>query len=355
MACAWFGPLNDAPVRPLHLLPVDTPMPSNWLLSDTPEGDRFGEFTGMGHTPEEALELLTEMSRYWNNGLELLDAIEIPKEMYYVALTISILIASAKNVLEFYILRNRLGYGEGDAESILKCMHHITNEEIKHSEELAILCNKDNRLGFHSEAVGYKFFPEKLYWRADKLRVLLKTEFQEVLDRIKNGQRPLAFFEGAGNYVYALKESRWEYFIFSDGKMDEQTAVRAYSTKKAVVLEINADHEDSLLIDVEFRLFVPYIPVRLLPNGCVKMEDPVGYYLHEERKLEEKQKWVVSRNNGIYTIILDKKLFGISEGKSFRLSLRRNGEKSSSWKPKDRVFPRLMYGLISPDEKVFLL
>jgi len=354
VAFAWFGPLNDAPVRPLHLLPIDTAVPSNWLLSDTPEGDRFGEFTGMGHTPEEACTLLSEMNKYWKEGLALLDAVDVPQEMRYVAQAISILIASAENVLSFYLLRNQLGYGEGEAEAVLKQMSKIAEEEIRHSEELAAICEKDNRLGFHSEAVGYKFFPEKLRWRVERLRGLLNTEFPEVADRILERQAPLAFFEGKENPVYALSEGRWENFIFKDGETDGQTAVRMYSQEKEIVLEIAADHEDTILIDAEFRMFIPYVPVRLCQDGSIELEDPVGYYLNEERRAEEKKKWAVTRKNGVYTVVFDKESFGLFEGKPFRLAIRRSGEKNSAWKQEDRVFPRLMYGRISPDEKVFI-
>ena len=75
----------------------------------------------------------------------------------------------------------------------------------------------------------------------------------------------------------------------------------------------------------------------------------------EERKKEEARKWKTMRKDGIYRIVLSKEAFGLSDGKAFRIGIRRLGKHSSSWKKADRVFGRLMYGEISPDEKTFIL
>ena len=41
-------------------------------------------------------------------------------------------------------------------------MESIVKEEINRSLRMVELCRFDSRLGFHSEAEGYKYFPEKL-------------------------------------------------------------------------------------------------------------------------------------------------------------------------------------------------
>ncbi len=354
VAFAWFGPLNDAAARPLHLLPIDMAMPSNWILSDSCEGDRFGELTGMMHTPEEAETLLCEMEKHWNEGLALLKTVPLPEEMYTVAEAISFLFSSAKNLLSFYLLRNRLGYGEGNSVDILQRMEEIAREEIQNSTALASLCEKDTRLGYHSEAVGYKFFPEKLLWRVNRLQEMLETEFPVVSSRLQEGKCPLAFFEGEGHMVYPLASHPWQAFVMENGTADPDTKIRLLRTADSFLLEIDARHDDPICIDAEFRMFVPYAPVTLHPDGTATISDDFGYFLTADRKAEEVGKWQTTRENGIYRICLSKAGFGLSDHKAFRLGVRRL-EKKSSWKKADRVFPRLMYGRISPDEKVFIL
>jgi len=355
VAFAWFGPLNDAPARPLHLLPIDVSVPSNWLLEETSEGDRFGEFTGMTHSPEEAEKLLSEMEKHWKKGLDLLVTIPCPYEMRTVSEAISILIGSAKNILSFYLLRNQLGYREGDAKEVLCLMEGIAKEEIKNSKALAQLCEKDMRLGYHSEAVGYKFFPEKLLWRAQRLREMLEKEFPLVTERIQEGKSPLAFYEGDGNPIYRVADGVWENFKLADGSEDTKTRIRVHKNERDFILEIHALHNDPIRLDVEFRMFVPYVPVLLDEDGHIELADDVGYFISEERKKEEARKWKTMRKDGIYRIVLSKEAFGLSDGKAFRIGIRRLGKHSSSWKKADRVFGRLMYGEISPDEKTFIL
>lgn len=355
VAFAWFGPLNDAPARPLHLLPIDTAVPSNWLLSDTCEGDRFGEWTGMMHTPEEAETLLSDMDICWKKGLSLLTSITVPEEMRSVAEAISILITSAKNMFSFYLLRNRLGYGEGNETDLLRQMEEIARAEIAHSTLLADLCKADARLGYHSEAVGYKFFPEKLLWRAERLREMLETEFPVVRDRIAEGKTALSFFEGEGNYVYPLSESPWENFVHSDGSIDPNTKIRVRRTEDAYIFEIDANHDDAFSIEPEFRMFIPYIPVQLQKDGTVHFMDEMGYFLTETEQVAENQKWNVRRRDGIYTICLRKSDFSLADGKAFRFSFRRLGSHPSVWHPGSTSFNRLMYGTICPGEKVFIL
>jgi hypothetical protein len=50
------------------------------------------------------------------------------------------------------------------------------------------LCERDSRLGFHSEAEGYKYFPEKIRWRMDQLQNTLAAAVPELETRIRNGE-----------------------------------------------------------------------------------------------------------------------------------------------------------------------
>ncbi len=355
IAFSWFGPINDAIARPYHLLPKDVALPSNWILSESVEGDRFGEFCGMVHTPEETVILLDRMLENWQTGLDILESIAPPQEMLSVAKTILLLIRSAKNMMQFYIFRNRLGYTEDDALRLLSEMEKLCKEEIANSLAVAKLCEKDTRLGFHSEAVGFKFFPEKLLWRAKRLKTLLETEFCEVRERIAAGKAPLAFFTGENAYVYDTKKSSADTFVFADNTQDKDTKISVRETDKSFVLEIFANHEDAFKIDAEFRMFLPYVPLTLNPDATLSPENGPGYFIIKKNVSAELEKWKISRDAKTYKIVIDKETFGIEKGKAFRIAVRRCGKKTSYWKLPGKVFTRLMYGEISPDEKVFIL
>jgi hypothetical protein len=200
----WLGPMQDSPVAPLHLKPIDRPMPSTWLATDAVGGDRLGECMCNGHTHEEIQELVGFMDFYWSKGARLLNTVDDfgfseRCEQKSVANATALIFRSGYNVIRFYYLRRLLGIGKGDPVSILAELREIVNEEIQNSLKLIPICESDNRIGYHSEAHGHKIFPEKLKWRIDKLRELLASEFPEVEARIAKGAAPLAFYTGDGS------------------------------------------------------------------------------------------------------------------------------------------------------------
>jgi hypothetical protein len=71
---------------------------------------------------------------------------------------------------------------------LLKQLTDIINEEIENDRQLIELCEKDSRLGFHSEAEGYKYFPEKIRWRMDELNKVLNNDVPDVKKQILNGE-----------------------------------------------------------------------------------------------------------------------------------------------------------------------
>ena len=199
----WFGPMQDSPAVPLHLIPVDMPMPSTWLLDNMVGGDRIGECLTDGHTLSEARELSGRMSALWDEGVKILESIPSFEkyeraEQQSCASAINLLFKSGYNILRFYELRHRLGICVGNNSAILSEIREIVRAEIEISKALIPLCEADLRLGYHSEAHGYKFFPEKLLWRIEELEKLLAEEFPRVEKRIEEGLAPLAFYMGEG-------------------------------------------------------------------------------------------------------------------------------------------------------------
>lgn len=351
---AWYGLLCDSPARPLHLLPIDMAVPSNWLLTQSVEGDRFGETIGMMHTPIEVKTLLDTMLKYWQEGMALIENICIPDEMRTLCEAIAILVESARNTLDFYLMRNAIGYNMSDSASILEDMQKLVIREKENSLALLTLCRKDKRLGYHSEAVGFKFFSEKLLWRVSRLDEVLDGEFPVVRERICSGLSPLAFFDGEGNTIYSIADGKWENFVFENGKIDKSTRIHIDDAAEDYRITIEANHSDDIIIEPEFTMFVPYIPVHITCDANVELKDMQRYFLSEKDARTESAKWRVTKDKNRYIINLSKRDFGLDDGRVFRIAVRREGEQKSFWHIGDNEFFRLAYNRYRPDSKVFI-
>ncbi len=183
LAFEWYGPLHHSIVWPWHLFPVDRPVSPSWIMKNFPEvsGDRIGECLAYHHTLPEALTLCTEMSDLWAKGCALLEPLR--KEFagdaarqadLNLAAAIGLQMKSTKNLLEFYFLREEMLYEKKDHRAALS---ELVRREIRNTEEMHQLCLQDGRLGYHSEAEGYLFFPEKLAARKALLEELLTVDF----------------------------------------------------------------------------------------------------------------------------------------------------------------------------------
>ncbi|MBO4632696.1 MAG: hypothetical protein J5858_12300, partial [Lentisphaeria bacterium] len=179
----WYGPLHHCIAWPLHLFPVDEPISPSWILKNFPEvsGDRIGECLGYHHTLQEALELCSDMSRTWQKGIDILESlraeyVDNPPRLadMNLARAIGLQMKSTVNLLAFYSLREDMLYFRHDHLAEMKA---IVLDEIANSQAMRDLCLKDSRLGYHSEAEGYLFFPEKLNARIQLLQELLEKDF----------------------------------------------------------------------------------------------------------------------------------------------------------------------------------
>ena len=91
-----------------------------------------------------------------------------------LAEAIGLQMKSAYNLLNFYFLREDMLFYKRDH---LQEMRHIVKEEIANTLEMEKLCREDCRLGYHPEAEGFIFFPEKLQARVKLLQELLEEDF----------------------------------------------------------------------------------------------------------------------------------------------------------------------------------
>ena len=363
----WHGPMGDAPVWPLHLEPVDLPVSRSYKLMNMVGSDRMGETMLMSHTYSEILALLNIMSKKWTKGTQIISKLDAKDdykraEQQWVSSALDILFKSGSNIFKFYDLRSKLAFFSEDKKDILEKMREIVLEEIEHSKKLEKLCIKDKRLGYHCEAIGFKFFPEKLRWRIQLLEELLKTEFPMVLKRIENGMLPLPFCFGLGEdshrYI-ARKDSEWEDMQARNGK-NTKAKIRVRETEDAFIVEVKNSDSGEIKIKPEFEMFHPYITVMIKENGEPYFVSAQSYGLYGENLKKELEKWKIYKNadgeETIYTVVLKKADFFTGEQiPPFRLAVSIEGEKASDWEKGDRFFHRLIFGNFSPDSYVFIV
>lgn len=184
----YYGPMHDGPVWPLYLKPRDLPLAPTWLLQYPPSGDRIGEFICFTHTADEIETLFSRMVRHWRKGMTILDRIKPafqnnPDRLLDigVAAALGLQFQSGLNILRFYRLRDKLLELKPAVQlRELQTLRRIVKDEMRIDRELLALCRQDSRLGFHSEAEGYKYYPARIEWRLKQLEQLLAGEFPDV-------------------------------------------------------------------------------------------------------------------------------------------------------------------------------
>ena len=287
--------MHDGVVWELALKPKNISLSRSWQLIDKPNGDRIGEALFYGHTLDEAITLVDNIIAGWNEGInELGNLINENNEQISVIKALDILFKSGRNILEFYRLREILGKGRGNHQTINK-MVSIVDNEIVNSEMMIALCENDGRLGYHSEAEGYKFFPQKLKHRISTLEILKNSEFTEVINRFESGNVPLEYYLGIEEDVKSyhpqnsLKYSQWEFL--SDG---ESKFKMAYDDD-FVYYELTCPRKTAFRICNEFRLMFPSPVVVIDDKGSVELS--LNCYTHQSifgNKIKmELDKWAV--------------------------------------------------------------
>lgn len=360
----WYGPMHDGPVWPLQLIPKNLPLAGTWLTYEAVGGDRIGECLLNGHTLDEAIQLCEMMSYAWHKGAVQMESISNPGNEYrrneqkQVAHALDCQFESGLNILRFYNLRNCLAYAKpGDQKELLLRMRDIVNREIVISRRLEELSTKDKRLGYHSEAEGYKYFPQKLRWRIEKLEALLMEEFPEVENRIAQGKVPFDFYYGdvQGEKKYKLTHTNigfapWENLVFEDQKEDSNSLWRASQDEDHLFIEIkfrdfNAD--EKLQIRIEFQLLWPYPMLYVTPKGEKTFEMAFYYMLHEKNLEQELNKWQMttsmSDNEWKATFCIRKKDVDWDGIKPLRLNIGRIGQRTSKWVNSEYYCARLIF------------
>ena len=393
----YYGPIHDGPVWPLLLKPADAPLSPSWQIGSSvtreawpPSGDRIGECIGDVLTLEEVVELTRRMTESWEKGMMVLKGLQDhysnePERILDigVAQALGIQLRSGYNILNFYLLREKMFRMEGrERLDILTELSEIINEEIDLDEQLLLLCEKDSRLGFHSEAEGYKYFPEKIKWRMEQLRNVLANDVPEVKNLIRNDQPLFPEFtgktpEGPRADCIAMYDTLWSdtgFLSNSDLKWQacnngsDKTLVQwtsAYSKDALyIIVSINeATDPDSNLLTLG-SIEVKIEPNRLYPAihfifspGDVN-NDPVhilGYplvYSAGIREFLEKRKRYSAVRIPLQAIGLNAiNLHPIR----MNVILHKKAGGSSSWIPNNPITPRLIHGSDNPADLGWLL
>jgi len=268
IAFEWFGPLHHSIVWPWHLKPVDQPISPSWILKNFPEvsGDRIGECIAYQHTFAEVRELCHQMHKYWQKGCDITTPLlkvfqnneaRLADLRLYQAINCQI--RSTKNLLDFYFLREEMFFNKNDN---LNKMQKIVLDEIENTLKMKELCEKDNRLGYHSEAEGFLFFPEKLAARTILLHELLQKDFPHFDFNSKEiqqytGELPIRKVaqcppcKNSEKYPIGASDSSWS----------------TYHTDKKIYFTVDHAKNKKLSLELAPCRLWPAAPIIIQPNG----------------------------------------------------------------------------------------
>lgn len=266
IAFAWYGPLHNSIVWPLHLYPVDQPIAPSWILKHFPEisGDRIGECLIFKHTLQEAVTLIEKMNEAWQKGMtELLPLREIFKDVTArqrdidLAEAIGIQIRSTLNMLKFYAMREDMLYYKNDH---LRSMRDIVLDEIELSRQMIVLCSKDSRLGYHSEAENYLFYPEKLEMRIKLLEQLLEdfAGFDINADWVDKYTGKVM-----DGHSHSLKDKEWYNLT------DSEIQYRVFRDGDDIVMEVRNHLGSPVALEIEPCRLWPPLRIDIDRDGAV--------------------------------------------------------------------------------------
>lgn len=292
----YYGPMHDGPVWPLFLEPVDAPLSPTWQIGSSttlkpwpPSGDRIGECIGEILTLEEVVELAKRITTSWDKGMSILSGLEKkykdePERLAEigVAEALGIQLKSGYNILNFYNIREKMLRSKDKKRlEMLNSLKKIINEEILLNERLLVLCSNDSRLGFHSEAEGYKYFPEKIQWRMDQLKHVLNYDIPRFKNIIRKNELLYPEYTGMdpqGKTAFAswkddsfdsdgkinLPSSlKWLEFDYGEGKNDLKWA--ALNDKQTLFIVIEESSGNEINTSTITNVYMKIEPRRLWP------------------------------------------------------------------------------------------
>jgi hypothetical protein len=391
----YYGPMHDGPVWPLLLRPEDAPLSPTWLLGSAPggppwppSGDRIGECFMEALTLDEMVELARRMSAAWDRGLDILQRLaprvaDEPERLLDigVAEALAIQFRSGYNILRFYRLREEMFRAEGTRRLVmLDTLSDIIREELDLDERILTLCERDSRLGFHSEAEGYKYFPEKIHWRMRQLRQVLEKDVPELGQLIRDGEPLFPGFTGkepTGAVAHCVRGDaaiwssteldlpphlRWqacshglsESRVMWTSTFDGDALYVVVSEATAASGEESASPVSSVLVKIEPRRLWPCKHFIFSPGAAMRAEIPDKVTLQsvEGRVFVEPQAW-----RAVACIPLERIGLSVKRLHPVRLNVQveQRGAGMVAWRPSNPAARRLFLGTDNPADLGWLL
>jgi hypothetical protein len=381
----YYGPMADGPVWPLLMKPMDAPLSPTWQIGSSrthkpwpPSGDRVGECIGDVLTLKETVELCRRMSTNWDKGVAIMNKLESkysdePERILDigVAKALGIQFRSGYNILHFYLLREEMFRMEGKERlDNLKQLINIIRQEIENDKQLLVLCERDSRLGFHSEAEGYKYFPEKIRWRMQQLNDLLANDVPEMEELIRDDKLLFPEYTGkkpAGSVGYAIRSggSLWANHGF-DAPEGLKWQPCNYGTDKSTIRWAATYDAGALYIIVsDSAASNPSSQTSSISNVQIRIEPqrlfPVKHFFFDLKSEKLAEDMRIMKESGIWRVIARIPLERIGLGKEILHPIRinvqvqkSNGE-TSFWCSNNPTTERLILESDNPVDLGWLL
>lgn len=384
----YYGPMHDGPVWPLLLKPADAPLAPTWLLASPvtgdpwpPSGDRIGECLLEALTLDQAVALCRDMSDHWSRGVALLRGLsphyvdEAERLLDIgVAEAIGIQLRTGYNILRFYRQRELMFRMPGvERLSLLDELATIVREELALNARLLNLCEQDSRLGFHSEAEGFKYFPDKIRWRMDQLSSVLADEVPELEQSIRRGALLFPEYTGmrpTGALAHCTRGDvefwaspgldlpvglKWQTCVFGPGA--ESVRWAAVHDSEALFLLITGGGNTppvGVLLKIEPRRLWPCKHLLYKPGATTREElpDAVAPQSVEGRTASDAQGWRV-----VVRVPLQRVFASGEAMHPVRIDVRTEMDDgvTISWRPDHPVPHRLALGADNPADLGWLL
>jgi hypothetical protein len=254
---------------------------------------------------------------------------------------------------------------------ILKQLEDIIREELAMDKQLLDLCAKDSRLGFHSEAEGYKYFPAKIRWRIQQLKDVLANDLPEVKKLIRDGRPLFPEYTGkepAGLVAYAMRAAgslwlgpgfdistglKWQPCSYGADKSAVQWAAAYDADALYIIASDPADTNQSASVSTLAGIIVKLEPRRLWP-AVRYVFNPGGENKQygEVRAVKESGKWYV-------VVRIPFKIFRwndeVSRPVRVDVSIQKRNGRTSRWCPSNPITSRLALGSDNPADLGWLV
>lgn len=280
----YYGPMHAGITWPMFLYLENKPLGPTWKPDFPPSGDTLGECLE-NHSLEEAYILTCKMTEHWHKGMKLLDCIEkdfaddTDRQLDIgVSKALDLQFASAKNIFKYYMLRRIFLSVENTAAEKLSAlleMKCILSDEIKNAQKMAVLCEKDSRLGFHSEAEAHQYCTSRLKWRAEQIAELIEGPVMQAENLLVQGKLP----DMSRDYSHICER----YNMLTDSTMTSGITSWKITTSDdgdfyEIALESKASKatSDAFLLTImdEFGTSFPWV-IRITPDGFADSNNTV--------------------------------------------------------------------------------